>query len=130
MGLEILVIQQPRNSIRLAQCPGSHCLPCPALDPCLIRRRHPCAQVAFAFNFGPLLWSIIAFRNSLVYHSLDKVTRWAAGCVWGEGQAGRDSGSLLASSVDGQGSPVETWAALAQVGSRVQSRAACMRCAS
>lgn len=32
------------------------------------------AKVAFAFALGPLLWSIIAFRNSLVYHSLDKVT--------------------------------------------------------
>ena len=33
-----------------------------------------CVQVTFAFSMGPLLWSILAFRNSLVYHSLDKVT--------------------------------------------------------
>ena len=32
------------------------------------------AKVSFAFSLGPLLWSILAFRNSLVYHSLDKVT--------------------------------------------------------
>lgn len=32
------------------------------------------AKVSFAFAMGPLLWSILAFRNSLVYHSLDKVT--------------------------------------------------------
>lgn len=27
----------------------------------------------FAYATGPLAWSIIAFRNSLVFHSLDKV---------------------------------------------------------
>jgi hypothetical protein len=32
------------------------------------------SKVTFAFCLGPLLWSILAFRNSLVYHSLDKVT--------------------------------------------------------
>lgn len=32
------------------------------------------AKVSFAFAMGPLLWSIVAFRNSLVYHSVDKVT--------------------------------------------------------
>ena len=32
------------------------------------------SKVTFAFSLGPLLWSILAFRNSLVYHSLDKVT--------------------------------------------------------
>lgn len=31
-------------------------------------------QVVFAFSHGPLLWSILAFRNSLVFHSLDRVT--------------------------------------------------------
>lgn len=30
-------------------------------------------QVTYAFGSGPLAWSIIAFRNSLVFHSLDKV---------------------------------------------------------
>ena len=30
-------------------------------------------QVMFAYATGPLAWSIIAFRNSLVFHSLDKV---------------------------------------------------------
>ena len=30
-------------------------------------------QVTFAYGMGPLAWSIIAFRNSLVFHSLDKV---------------------------------------------------------
>lgn len=32
------------------------------------------AKVTFAHSFGPLLWSILAFRNSIVYHSLDKMT--------------------------------------------------------
>ena len=27
----------------------------------------------FAYAAGPLAWSIVAFRNSLVFHSLDKV---------------------------------------------------------
>lgn len=31
-------------------------------------------KITFAFNAGPLAWSILAFRNSLVLHSLDKVT--------------------------------------------------------
>lgn len=31
------------------------------------------AHVTFAFNTGPLTASILAFRNSLVYHDLDKV---------------------------------------------------------
>jgi Protein of unknown function (DUF2838) len=31
------------------------------------------AQVMFAYSAGPLAWSIVAFRNSLVFHSLDKV---------------------------------------------------------
>ncbi len=30
-------------------------------------------QVMFAYATGPLAWSIVAFRNSLVFHSLDKV---------------------------------------------------------
>ncbi len=32
-------------------------------------------QVMFAHSMGPLLWSILAFRNSIVPHSLDKMTR-------------------------------------------------------
>jgi hypothetical protein len=32
------------------------------------------AKVAFALAFGPLLWSVAAFRNSLVFHDLDKTT--------------------------------------------------------
>lgn len=36
-----------------------------------------CSQATFAFNTGPLTWSILAFRNSLVFHDLDKV-----GKVW------------------------------------------------
>lgn len=43
------------------------------------------AKLVFALNLGPLLWSIIAFRNSLVYHSLDKMTshflHWFPACV-------------------------------------------------
>ncbi|CAD7703002.1 unnamed protein product [Ostreobium quekettii] len=31
-------------------------------------------KVCFAYNTGILAWSILAFRNSLVFHSLDKVT--------------------------------------------------------
>lgn len=31
-------------------------------------------KVSFAYNTGILAWSIVAFRNSLVFHSLDKVT--------------------------------------------------------
>ena len=29
-------------------------------------------KVLFAFSMGPLAWSIILFRNSLIFHSLDK----------------------------------------------------------
>ncbi|KAJ9527063.1 hypothetical protein QJQ45_025234 [Haematococcus lacustris] len=32
------------------------------------------AHTTFAFNTGPLAFSILAFRNSLVYHDMDKVT--------------------------------------------------------
>ena len=32
-------------------------------------------QVTFAYATGPLAWSVIAFRNSLVFHSVDKVTK-------------------------------------------------------
>ncbi|PSC73684.1 membrane transporter [Micractinium conductrix] len=32
------------------------------------------AKVTFAHAFGPLLWSVLAFRNSIVFHSLDKMT--------------------------------------------------------
>lgn len=43
------------------------------------------AKIAFALSLGPLLWSILAFRNSLVYHSFDKVTslflHWFPACV-------------------------------------------------
>jgi hypothetical protein len=39
----------------------------------------------FAHAFGPLLWSILAFRNSIVPHSLDKMTshfmHWFPACV-------------------------------------------------
>lgn len=31
-------------------------------------------QVTFVYGMGPLAWSIIAFRNSLVFHSLDKAS--------------------------------------------------------
>ena len=31
-------------------------------------------KITFALNLGPLVWSIVAFRNSLVYHYLDKRT--------------------------------------------------------
>ena len=33
---------------------------------------HVRLQVMFAYATGPLAWSIVAFRNSLVFHSLDK----------------------------------------------------------
>ena len=43
------------------------------------------AKMVFALSLGPLLWSILAFRNSLVYHSFDKVTslflHWFPACV-------------------------------------------------
>ena len=35
------------------------------------------SQIVFAYASGPLAWSILAFRNSLVFHSLDKV-----GALW------------------------------------------------
>ncbi|KAK2077924.1 hypothetical protein QBZ16_003792 [Prototheca wickerhamii] len=42
-------------------------------------------RMTFGLNLGPLVWSIIAFRNSLVYHSLDKMTshflHWTPACV-------------------------------------------------
>jgi hypothetical protein len=31
-------------------------------------------KICFAHAMGPLLWSILAFRNSIVPHSLDKMT--------------------------------------------------------
>jgi hypothetical protein len=30
-------------------------------------------RILFAFSMGPLAWSIILFRNSMIFHSLDKV---------------------------------------------------------
>jgi hypothetical protein len=30
-------------------------------------------KVLFAFSMGPLAWSIVLFRNSMIFHSLDKV---------------------------------------------------------
>lgn len=38
-------------------------------------------QVMFAHSMGPLLWSILAFRNSIVPHSLDKMTRQDGLCI-------------------------------------------------
>lgn len=42
-------------------------------------------KVMFAYSAGPLAWSIVAFRNSLVFHSLDKITslllHWMPACV-------------------------------------------------
>ncbi|PNW85743.1 hypothetical protein CHLRE_03g207351v5 [Chlamydomonas reinhardtii] len=40
----------------------------------LLPRWAPLAKVTFSYNTGPLAWSIITFRNSLVFHDLDKVT--------------------------------------------------------
>jgi Protein of unknown function (DUF2838) len=31
-------------------------------------------HTAFSFTHGPLIWAILAWRNSLVFHSLDKIT--------------------------------------------------------
>lgn len=36
-------------------------------------------QVTFAYTTGPLAWSILTFRNSLVFHDLDKVGRRGGG---------------------------------------------------
>lgn len=46
-------------------------------------------KVTFAYATGPLAWSVIAFRNSLVFHSVDKITslflHWFPACVaWTE----------------------------------------------
>ncbi|CAL8464752.1 g4287 [Coccomyxa elongata] len=46
-------------------------------------------KITFAYASGPLAWSILAFRNSLVFHSLDKITslflHWFPACVaWTE----------------------------------------------
>lgn len=42
-------------------------------------------KICFAFANGPLIASILAFRNSLVYHSLDKITslflHWFPACI-------------------------------------------------
>ncbi|MEW5302047.1 MAG: hypothetical protein WDW36_004859 [Sanguina aurantia] len=40
----------------------------------LLRRSALLQTVTFAFNAGPVMWSIVAFRNSCVFHDLDKVT--------------------------------------------------------
>lgn len=39
------------------------------------------SQVTFVYGMGPLAWSIIAFRNSLVFHSLDKVQPRSSPCL-------------------------------------------------
>lgn len=31
-------------------------------------------KMCFSYSLGPLAWSILAFRNSLVFHSVDKIT--------------------------------------------------------
>ena len=41
-------------------------------------------QATFAFNTGPLTWSVLAFRNSLVFHDLDKVLPPATLGLWFE----------------------------------------------
>ncbi|KAK9841696.1 hypothetical protein WJX74_010260 [Apatococcus lobatus] len=46
-------------------------------------------KVTFAYAAGPLAWSVVAFRNSLVFHSVDKITslflHWYPACVvWTE----------------------------------------------
>lgn len=38
-------------------------------------------KILFAFSMGPLAWSIVAFRNSLIFHSLDKVRYVASECI-------------------------------------------------
>lgn len=42
-------------------------------------------KVTFAYATGPLAWSIVAFRNSMVFHSMDKMTslllHWMPACV-------------------------------------------------
>ncbi|GLC50735.1 hypothetical protein PLESTB_000426200 [Pleodorina starrii] len=40
----------------------------------VLPRSAPLAKVTFSYNTGPLAWSILTFRNSLVFHDLDKVT--------------------------------------------------------
>lgn len=41
----------------------------------LVYRHSPLvAQVAFALAHGPILWAVVVWRNSLVFHSLDKMT--------------------------------------------------------
>lgn len=57
-------VTQPPLELYDTQClPKCHCC---HLSSC---------QIMFAHAFGPLLWSILAFRNSIVYHSMDKMTR-------------------------------------------------------
>ncbi|KAG2483513.1 hypothetical protein HYH03_017620 [Edaphochlamys debaryana] len=45
-----------------------------ALQLTLLPRWAPLAKVTFAYTTGPLSWSVLTFRNSLVFHDLDKVT--------------------------------------------------------
>lgn len=33
-----------------------------------------CCQVLFAYNAGPLAWSIVVFQNSIVFHSIYEVS--------------------------------------------------------
>eukprot|EP00878_Enallax_costatus_P012895 GHUV01013465.1.p1 GENE.GHUV01013465.1~~GHUV01013465.1.p1 ORF type:complete len:336 (+),score=54.06 GHUV01013465.1:169-1176(+) len=40
----------------------------------LLPRNELLSKVTYAFNTGVLTWSVVAFRNSMVYHDLDKVT--------------------------------------------------------
>lgn len=38
-------------------------------------------KIMFAFAMGPLAWSILAFRNSMIFHSLDKVLDSLSACL-------------------------------------------------
>lgn len=46
---------------------------------CALRR------ILFAFSMGPLAWSIILFRNSMIFHSLDKVRSSCCHPLWPRG---------------------------------------------
>eukprot|EP01062_Namystynia_karyoxenos_P039308 TRINITY_DN2859_c0_g1_i1.p1 TRINITY_DN2859_c0_g1~~TRINITY_DN2859_c0_g1_i1.p1 ORF type:complete len:519 (+),score=118.77 TRINITY_DN2859_c0_g1_i1:114-1670(+) len=82
---------------------------------CILQVLFPSEQLfrlVFVFSNGPLGWAIVAWRNSLVFHSFDKVTsvyihaypmlltyvmRWrpAPGQTWGQDQGWLSAGDLL-----------------------------------
>lgn len=62
----------PALRASLPACHPASCLPRPGHNPIDPSLGPP--QFSFAVMTGPLMWSIVAMRNSLVFHDGDKIT--------------------------------------------------------